>query len=163
MASTCFGVVGRRICRGGLSVDLDRCADSAAILMSPDSWEKRALDSIKDRLAHSDPELTRLLTAFTKLASGEKMPVREKLRALSLRAIHRSRRRKRRRSRRGPVRRFGLRLGAERVALLLWLVITVGLITTAVSLSRSGSQSACTARWPGICAAAAPTNNSPAP
>jgi hypothetical protein len=131
--------------------------------MSPDSWEKRALDSIRDRLAHSDPELTRLLTAFTKLASGEKMPVREKLRALSLRAIHRSRRRKRRRSRRGPVRRFGLRLGAERVALLLWLVITVGLITTAVSLSRSGSQSACIERWPGICAEAAPAHSPPVP
>jgi len=130
--------------------------------MSPDSWEQRALDSIRDRLAHSDPELARLLTAFTKLASGEKMPVREKLRACSQRAIHRARRR-RRRPRRGPARRFGLRLGAERVALLVWLVITVGLITTAVTLSRSGSQSACTARWPGICAAAAPTNNSPAP
>ena len=130
--------------------------------MSPDSWEKRALDSIRDRLAHSDPELARLLTAFTKLASGEKMPVREKLRALSLRAIHRSRRR-RRRSRRGPARRFVLRLGAERVALLLWLVITVGLITTAVSLSRSGSQSACIERWPGICAEAAPAHNPPAP
>ena len=130
--------------------------------MSPDSWEKRALDSIRDRLAHSDPELTRLLTAFTKLASGEKMPVREKLRALSLRAIHRSRR-KRGRSRRGPARRFALRLGAERVALLLWLVITIGLITTAVSLSRSGSQSACIERWPGICAEAAPAHSPPAP
>jgi hypothetical protein len=162
MASTCFDVVGRRICRGGLNVDLDRCADSAVILMSPDSWEKRALDSIRDRLSHSDPELTRLLAAFTKLASGERMPVRKKLRALSLRAIHRSRRR-RRRSRRSPVRRFVLRLGAERVALLLWLVITVGLITTAVSLSRSGSQSACINRWPGICAEAAPAHSPPVP
>jgi hypothetical protein len=162
MASTCFGVVGRRICRGGLNVDLDRCDDSAVILMSPDSWEKRALDSIRDRLAHSDPELTRLLAAFTRLASGEKMPVREKLRALSLRAIHRSRR-KLRSPRRGPVRRFGLRLGAERIALLLWLVITVGLITTAVGLSRSGSQSACIERWPGICAEAAPAHSPPAP
>lgn len=162
MASTCFGVVGRRICRGGLNVNRGRCADPPVILMSPDSWEKRALDSIRDRLAHSDPELTRLLTAFTKLASGEMMPVREKLRALSLRAIHRSRR-KRGRSRRGPARRFALRLGAERVALLLWLVITIGLITTAVGLSRSGSQSACIERWSGICAEAAPAHSPPAP
>ena len=130
--------------------------------MSPDAWEQRALDSIRDGLVHSDPELARLLTTFTSLASGEKMPVREKLRARSLRAIHRSRR-KPRRSRRGPVRRFGLRLGVERVALLLWLLITVGLITTAVSLSRSGSQSACVERWPGICAEAAAAHSPPAP
>jgi hypothetical protein len=129
--------------------------------MSPDPWEQRALDSIRDGLADSDPELARLLTTFTSLASGEKMPVREQLRARSLRAIHRSRRK--RRSRRGPVRRFCLRLGVERVALLLWLLITVGLITTAVSLSRSGSQSACIERWPGICANAEPAHSSPTP
>jgi hypothetical protein len=130
--------------------------------MSPDAWEQRALDSISDRLTDSDPELARLLTAFTSLASGEKMPAREKLRARSLRAIHRSRRR-RRRSRRGPVRRFGRRLGIERVALLVWLLITVGLITTAVTLSRSGSQNACIERWSGICADAAPAHSSPVP
>jgi hypothetical protein len=162
MASTCFGVVGRRIGRGGLNVDLGRCVDPAVILMSPDAWEQRALDSIGDGLADSDPELATLLTTFTSLASGEKMPVREKLRARSLRAIHSSRRR-RRRSRRGPVRRLPRRLGVERVALLVWLLITVGLITTALTLSRSGSQSACVERWPGICAEAAPAHSSPIP
>ena len=45
--------------------------------MSPDAWEQRALDSIRDGLVHSDPELARLLTTFTSLASDEKMPVRE--------------------------------------------------------------------------------------
>lgn len=146
-----------------MNADRGRRADAAVILLSPDGWEQRALDSIRDRLARSDPELARLLAAFTKFASGEKMPVREKLRERSLRAIHRSRR-KRRRSRRGPGRRFGLRLGAERVALLLWLLITVGMITTAIGLSRSGSQSACIERWPGICAeAAAPAHGLPVP
>jgi hypothetical protein len=105
--------------------------------------------------------LAALLATFTRLASGEAMPVREELRARPLRAIHRSR--KRRHSRRGPVRGFSRRLGVERLALLLWLVITVVLITTAVTLSRNGSQSACTARWPGICAEAAPAHSSPAP
>ena len=66
-------------------------------------------------------------------------------------------------SRRVPGRRFGRRLGVERVALLLWLLITVGLITTGLTLSRSGSQSACVERWPGICADAAPAHSSPAP
>ena len=129
--------------------------------MSPDSWEQRALDSIRDRLAGSDPELARLLTDIHQAGIGREMPVREQLRARSLRAIHRSRR-KRGRSRRGPARRFaapGSRAGrAAAVAL-----VTVGLITTAVTLSRSGSQSACIDRWPGICAEAAPAHGSPAP
>ena len=128
--------------------------------MSPDAWEQRSLDSIRDGLAGSDPRLAALLATFTRLASGEEMPVREELPERPLRAVRRSRRK--RHSRRGPGRRFGRRLGVERVALLLWLLITVGLITTAVSLSRSGSQSACIERWPGICADAAPAHSSPA-
>jgi len=120
--------------------------------MSPDAWEQRALDSIGDGLAGSDPELARLLATFTRLASGEEMPVREQLRASSQRAVRRSRRKRRRPQR-----------VVERAALLLWLLITVGLITTAVTLSRSGSQSACVERWPGICADAAPAHGSSAP
>jgi len=130
--------------------------------MSPDAWEQRALDSIRDGLAGSDPQLAALLGTFTRLASGEKMPVREELPERPLRAVRRSRR-KRRHSRPGPGRRFGRRLGVERVALLVWLLITVGLITTALTLSRSGSQSACIERWPGICADAAPAHGSPVP
>ena len=130
--------------------------------MSPDAWEQQALESIKDGLAGSDPRLATLLATFTRLASGEEMPVREELRARPLRATRRSRR-KRRRSRRGPARGLSRRPGIERVALLLWLLITVGLITTAVTLSRNGSQSACIARWPGICADAAPAHSSSAP
>jgi len=76
---------------------------------------------------------------------------------------HRSRRKKRH-YRRGPVRRFSRRLGVERIALLLWLLITIVMITTAVTLSRNGSQSACIERWPGICAeAAAPAHGLPVP
>ena len=120
-------------------------------MMSPDAWEQRALDSIRDRLAGSDPELARLLATFTRLASGEEMPAREQLPARSHQAIRRSRRRRR------PYQ------GVARAALLLWLFITVGLITTAVTLSRSGSQSACVERWSGICADAAPAHGSPAP
>jgi len=130
--------------------------------MNPDSWERRALDSIRDGIARSDPRLAALLATFTRLASGEAMPVREELRERPLRAIHRSRRKKRH-YRRGPVRRFSRRLGVERIALLLWLLITIVMITTAVTLSRSGSQSACIERWPGVCAEAAPVHSSPAP
>jgi hypothetical protein len=164
--------------RGGLNDDLGRCAGPAIIpttcrdafidprrasrgdlgtamggaAMSPDAWEQRALDSIRDRLAGSDPELARLLTTFTRLASGEEMPARERLPARSQQAVRRSRRRQRRTYQ-----------GVARAALLLWLFVTVGLITTAVTMSRSGSHSACIERWPGICADAAPAHGSPAP
>lgn len=130
-------------------------------VMSPDAWERRALDSIKDGLAGSDPRLAALLATFTRLASGEEMPAREELPARPLRAIRRSRRK--RQSRRGPVRGLSRRLGIERIALLVWLLITVLLITTGVTLSRSGGQSACIERWPGICADAAPAHSSPGP
>ena len=164
--------------QGGLINDLGRCADPAVIpvafrdasidprrvhrgdrgkamggaMMSPDAWEQRALDSIRDGLARSDPRLAALLATFTRLASGEEMPVREQLRASSQRTVRRSRRKRRRPQR-----------VVERAALLLWLLITVGLITTAVTLSWSGSQSACIERWPGVCAEAAPVHSSPAP
>jgi len=186
MASTCFGVVGRRTHGGGLKNDLGRCADPAVIpitfydasigpglagpggqgkamedaVMNPDEWEQRALDSIKDGLTGSDPQLAALLATFTRLASGEEMPVRDELQARPLRAIRRSRR-KRRHPGRGPVRGLSRRLGIERVALLLWLLITILLITTGVTLSRSGSHSGCIERWPGICADAAPAHSSP--
>jgi hypothetical protein len=42
--------------------------------MSLSTWEQQALDSIKDGLAGSDPELTALLTTFTLLAADEEMP-----------------------------------------------------------------------------------------
>ena len=48
--------------------------------MSLSTWEQQALDSIKDGLAGSDPELTALLTTFTQLAAGEEMPPRVTLR-----------------------------------------------------------------------------------
>lgn len=59
--------------------------------MSLSAREQQALDSITDRLAGSDPELAALLTGFTRLASGEEMPPREKIRAGSPPAIRCSR------------------------------------------------------------------------
>ena len=49
--------------------------------MSLSAWEQDALDSIKDRLASSDPALVARLTIFARLASGEEMPAREKIQA----------------------------------------------------------------------------------
>jgi hypothetical protein len=53
--------------------------------MSLSAWEQQALDSIEDELAGADPKLASLLATFARLASGEEMPVREKIRKQSLR------------------------------------------------------------------------------
>jgi len=108
--------------------------------MSLSAWEQQALDSIKDRLAGSDPELAALLSAFTRLASDEEMPDREKIRAGSRRALRRLRR-----ARWGSyVRRMCQRLGIHRAALLLWLLTTAALIAVALVLNDGGDHGTCT-------------------
>ena len=52
--------------------------------MSLSAREQQALDSIKSGLAGSDPELAALLSAFTRLASGEEMPDRERSGTLAM-------------------------------------------------------------------------------
>lgn len=60
--------------------------------MSLSGREQQALDTIKDRLSVSDPKLVALLAIFTRLAAGEPMPAREKIRAGSRQAARLSRR-----------------------------------------------------------------------
>jgi hypothetical protein len=48
--------------------------------MSLSAREQQALNSIRDGLAGSDPELATLLATFTEQASGEEMPPRENIR-----------------------------------------------------------------------------------
>ena len=130
--------------------------------MSLSGWEEQTLDSIKDELTDSDPKLVKLLTAFTQLASGEAMPVRDKLRAGSQRLTRYSPR-KRRCCQTGACRnstRMGRRLGLENALMLVWLVITVSLITVALVLGRSGSQETaiqtCAGSWPAACSHSPP-------
>ena len=111
--------------------------------MSLSPREQHALDSIRERLAGSDPELAALLATFTRLASGEEMPARGPVRARTGRHPHRGRMRR-------PAHRVYQRLGIYRVALLLWVVITIALITTALAFDRS-SQDGCS--WVAISAA----------
>ena len=110
--------------------------------MSISAWEKQALDSIKDSLACSDPTLVARLTIFTRLASGEEMPAREKIHAGSGRTVRRS------------------RLGVQQAVLLLWLVTTVALIAVALAYHR-GSQGTCTGSWATLCAGAKSAANPP--
>ena len=110
--------------------------------MSLSPRERRALDSIRDRLSGSDPELAALLATFTRLASGEEMQARGR----SGRA-------------KGGIltgKIAGPRTGCTsawafyQLALLLSVVITIALITTAMAFDRS-SQDGCS--WVTISAA----------
>jgi hypothetical protein len=111
--------------------------------MSVSAWEKQALDSIKDSLACSDPTLVARLTIFTRLASGEEMPAREKIHVGSGRVVRRS------------------RLGLQQAVMLLWLVTTVALIAVALAYHRGGSQGTCTGSWATLCAGAKSAATSP--
>jgi hypothetical protein len=108
--------------------------------MSLSTWEQQALDSIKDELAGSDPELTALLTTFSQLAADEEMPARVTLRARSRRAVQSSRQKRRRTGQ--AYQRLYLRY-----ALLVWFVMTATIIGAAVTLSRGNVQSACPRSW----------------
>ncbi len=127
--------------------------------MGLSAWEQQALDSIKSGIVVSDPELAALLSAFTRLASGEEMPDRENVSTgppQFLRRLHRSRWHYR-------LRRARQRGGFQKTALLsLWLLTTAALIAVVVILSTSGSHgNTCAETAPTACAGLTPTNNSP--
>jgi Protein of unknown function (DUF3040) len=105
--------------------------------MSLSAWEQQALDSIKDDLAGSDPQLASLLTTFTRLASAEEMPVQETIVS-------------------GRSRRMAGHVKLQWAVLLLWLLITVAMITVALTLSHGGGQGTCTGSWPTLCSHPAP-------
>ena len=122
--------------------------------MSLSTKEQRALDSIKDGLASSDPQLIALLTTFTRMASGEEMPAREEIQPGSRRAIQRpclGRRYPRRQTMCPPARPAYQRLGLQRAVLSLWLLIAVVLVPVALILSHGGSQETCTGSWVTSC------------
>jgi len=123
--------------------------------MSLSAWEQQTLDSIKDGLAGSDPQLAALLTTFTRLASDEEMPVQEEIRAGSGRTIRRSRRHRCRAGRCPRSRPMPERVRLQWAVMLVWLVITVAMITVAVVMTRGGSQGACQGAWP-ACTHSAP-------
>jgi hypothetical protein len=134
--------------------------------MSPSAWEQDTLDSIKNGLADSDPALVARLAMFTRLASGEAMPVREKIQVASKRMTRRP-------ARRPPARRAGAqrtgrvyqRLGLQWTMLLVWLVTTTALIAAALASSRVGGHFNCTGTWGALCdrASSAPQAAQPMP
>jgi hypothetical protein len=117
--------------------------------MSLTAREQQALDSIGDGLASSHPALVARLAIFTRLASDEEMPAREKIQAGPPRAVRRPD------SRPGVARRAYRRLGFQRAAVLLWLVTSVALIAVALLVSRGADQGTCTGSWSALCTGAA--------
>jgi hypothetical protein len=109
-------------------------------MMTKSDRERQALGSIADGLADSDPTLASMLDIFSRLASGEEMPGREKIRPLRQRAAHR--RSARWHLRQGVVlpqaHRLYLRLGWQQAMLLLWAVVSAGLIAAALALNAGG-------------------------
>jgi len=110
--------------------------------MTLSAWEQQALDSIRDGLASSDPTLVARLAVFTRLASGEDMPAREKIQAGPGRALRRPRRRPR------------------RTRVLLWLLTTIAMIAIAVFYDRVGGHGPCTGSWVTMCTGASSKSGS---
>ena len=97
-------------------------------MMSQNEPEMQDLGGLKEGLAGSDPRLASMLNIFSRLAAGEEMPVREKIRVRRGRpAAHHPRR-----ARRHP------RLGLQQAMLLLWVVITAAVLAVALVLNTSG-------------------------
>ena len=111
--------------------------------MSLSTWEQQALDSIKDGLAGSDPELSALLTTFTQLTADEEMPARATLRARSRRAIQQRAAGGRGRDQAG----LAYQRACLRYALLVWFLLTATIISAAVALSRGDGHAACPRSW----------------
>lgn len=127
--------------------------------MSLSAREQQALESVEDGLAESDPGLASRLGIFSRLASGEEMPERDEIQPIRPSATDRlDRNRSPRRIvvLRSP-RRLCRRLGWHRAAVLLWLLISVGLIAVALALSNHGPAE-CAQSWGTACIGPAPAH-----
>jgi hypothetical protein len=126
--------------------------------MSLDAWEQRALDSIREGLTGSDPELAALLSAFARLASGEDMPGIENFQP----GLRRALRRLRRARWQATFRRVGRHLGFQRVAALLFLLTTAAVLAVTLALNVGANRAPCL-QWvaaAAVCASPAPEHGS---
>jgi hypothetical protein len=123
--------------------------------MSLSAREQQALDSIKKELAGSDTGLAALLSAFTRLASGEEMPEREQIRG-SRRALRPFRPARWR----SGVRRVFRGLGIQRAAVLLWLLTSAALLAVALAFNVGGGHGTCAEPAVINCADPAPAHSS---
>jgi hypothetical protein len=108
--------------------------------MSLSTGDQRALDSIEDGLAGSDPRLASLLATFARLTAGEELPVRERIRAGQG-------------TMRRGVRQLPKCLRGQLVWPFLWLAIFIALIAVALTVSHGG-KAPCPG-WASACSAQA--------
>ena len=113
--------------------------------MSLSAWEQQALDCIEDELAGSDTKLASLLATFARHASGEELPVREKIPNPA--------------NVRRPACRLLPRLGVQQTMLLLWLTVTIALIAVALVLNRDSRNGLCPESWAVACTQQAPVHS----
>jgi hypothetical protein len=131
-------------------------------VMSLSAREQQALNSIEVRLADSDPKLASLLATFTRLVSGEKMPVREKIRAAWWGTPHRGPN-----SRhlggdiaRRPAPRLRRSASWRRAMLAVGVAVTMVLAAVALVVNRGGGKGACRESLVVACAGRAPGHGS---
>jgi len=118
--------------------------------------ERQVLDSIEEGLVGSDPHLAGLLAIFTRLASGEKMPLPENRSANPRRAHRRLPARRWRSGRSRPHCRFMLRRpGFQHSAALMYVLLMVALVVTAMVFSRGNSHRGCPSLFAAPCVKAA--------
>ena len=133
--------------------------------MSLSASEQQALDSIKATLTSSDPKLASLLAIFGRLAAGEEMPVRERLRMHRRLQVTRGCQRKQRCSRpdkAGRPMRSGFRsLGGRRAALIMCLLAFAGLIAVSV-INGHANHGKCAHVHIAACVGQAPAHAGPA-
>ncbi len=116
--------------------------------MSLSADDRRALNSITEGLAESDPVLAGLLDTFTRLTAGEAMPAREQIGA-RWRQMRGTAGRKR-------ARRVGRRRGTAQIIILVWLLLTALFVSLAVVLG-GGGPAPCRTSWAMGCAVPAPS------
>jgi hypothetical protein len=116
-------------------------------MMSFDELDRQALGPIEDGLAGSDPGLASKLNIFSRLVAGEEMLVHEKIQARRGWPGARRPRRVRQHPRRGtalrPPHRPYRRSRWPQAMLLVWVVISAGLLTLALVLNTSGRHVSC--------------------
>jgi hypothetical protein len=97
--------------------------------------DQHALESIEAALVDTDPQLALTLNAFSRLTEGEEdMPMPERIRSPARAVLSLSRLA-------SSWRHAAGRPGWQRTRMLLWLVISLALVTVAVVLSRTSPAS----------------------
>jgi hypothetical protein len=112
------------------------------MMMSLNEPQMQALGWIEDSLASSDPRLASMLNILSRLAAGEEIPAGQKIRVRRGQPAAPRPRPARRHPRRDAAlpqpRRLYPRLGVQQAMLLLWVVISAGVLAVALVLNTSG-------------------------